>query len=43
MLHSKYEHELCDVGTATLTVRDTGAGFKLQTESKRHGLVWCGG
>jgi two-component sensor histidine kinase len=26
------------VGTATLTVRDTGAGFKPQTESKRHGL-----
>jgi two-component sensor histidine kinase len=27
-----------DVGTATLTIRDTGAGFKPQTESKRHGL-----
>lgn len=26
------------VGTATLTVRDTGAGFRPQTESKRHGL-----
>jgi two-component sensor histidine kinase len=26
------------VGTATLTIRDTGAGFKPQAESKRHGL-----
>jgi two-component sensor histidine kinase len=27
-----------DPGTATLTIRDTGTGFKPQTESKRHGL-----
>jgi two-component sensor histidine kinase len=27
-----------DAGTATLTIRDTGAGFKPQAESKRHGL-----
>ena len=27
-----------DAGTATLTIRDTGAGFRPQTESKRHGL-----
>jgi two-component sensor histidine kinase len=27
-----------DAGTATLTIRDTGTGFKPQTESKRHGL-----
>jgi two-component sensor histidine kinase len=27
-----------DPGTATLTVRDTGAGFKPQAGSKRHGL-----
>jgi two-component sensor histidine kinase len=27
-----------DAGTATLTIRDTGTGFKPQPESKRHGL-----
>jgi two-component sensor histidine kinase len=27
-----------DVGTATLTIRDTGAGFQPQAESKRHGV-----